>query len=166
MNEHPDPSVRELGATRLALRGDLIFTPQTSGGESYYMVEDPLNSRFFRLGRTEYNFVSLLNGRTSIHEALAHLSTVLPHHHLTEHDAAGLCRWLVEMDLAQTAESSQAGRLAGAADKCEHRRWLARVNPLAFRVPLCGCPDRRSRPWQPGSGGCTRRPRPQVGWCW
>ena len=43
MNEHPDPSVRELGATRLALRGDLIFTPQTSGGESYYMVEGPLD---------------------------------------------------------------------------------------------------------------------------
>jgi len=142
MHDPSDPAVREFGATRLALRGDLIFTPQAAGGEAYYMVEDPLNSRFFRLGRAEYTLASLLDGRTSIHEALAHLSTVFPHHHLTEHDAAGLCRWLVEMDLAQTAESSQAHRLARTADKAERRRWLARFNPLAFRLPLFGCPDR------------------------
>ncbi len=141
MCDQPDQSVRELGSTQLALRGDLIFTPRTSDAQSYYLVEDPLNSRFFRLGHTEYAFVSLLDGRTSIHEALSHLSSVLPHHRLSEHDAAGLCRWLVESDLAHTAQSSQAARLARSADRVEQRRTLARFNPLAFRLPFFG-PDR------------------------
>jgi putative peptide zinc metalloprotease protein len=137
----PDSTVRELGATRLELRGDLVFTPQATGSQSYYMVEDPLNSRFFRLGRTEYTFVSLLDGRTSIQDALRHLSSVQPHHRMTEHDAAGLCRWLVESDLAHTEESSQASRLVVSADKIEQRRAVANINPLAFRLPLLA-PDR------------------------
>ena len=87
MNDQPDHSVRELGSTCLKLRGDLIFTPETSGGQPYYMVEDPLNSRFFRLGKAEYTFVSLMDGDTSIHEALSHLSTAMPHHRLTEVDS-------------------------------------------------------------------------------
>ncbi|MDP6555054.1 MAG: efflux RND transporter periplasmic adaptor subunit [Pirellulaceae bacterium] len=141
MNDQPDQSVRELGSTRLALRGDLIFTPQTAGVQPYYIVEDPLNSRFFRLGHTEYTFVSLLDGRTSILEALSHLSSVLPHHRLTEHDTAGLCRWLVESDLAHTAQSALAVRLACSADRTAQRQALARANPLVFRLPLFG-PDR------------------------
>jgi putative peptide zinc metalloprotease protein len=137
MHDQPDHGVREIGSTRLELRGDLIFTPQTSGNQPYYMVEDPLNSRFFRLGHSEYAFVSLLDGGTTIHEALTHLSTVMPNHRLRESDAAGLCRWLIEMDLAHTAESSQAVPLARTANSLEQRRALARFNPLVFRLPLC-----------------------------
>jgi len=140
MTDQPNNSVREVGSTRLALRGDLVFTPQTSGGQSYYMVEDPLNSRFFRLGQTEYTFVALLDGQTSIQEALSHLSSVMPHHMLTEQDAAGLCHWLVESDLAHTKQSAQASRLARSADRVEQRKALARFNPLVFRLPLFG-PD-------------------------
>ncbi len=141
MHDTPDYSVRELGLTRLRLRGDLVFTPRTSGGETYYMVEDPLNSRFFRLGHAEYTLVSLLNGRTSIQEALSRLSTVMPHHRLSEADAGGLCRWLVEMDLAHTTESSRATRLAESADRLKQRQLLVRWNPLVFRQPLVQ-PDR------------------------
>ena len=117
MTDQPNNSVREIGSTQLALRGDLVFTPQTSGTQSYYMVEDPLNSRFFRLGQTEYTFVALLDGKTSIQEALSQLSSVMPHHMLTEQDAAGLCRWLVESDLAHTKQSAQAARLVRSADR-------------------------------------------------
>src|SRR6266446_717519 len=141
MTTDPDHSVRELGLMRLRLRGDLTFTPQAAVGEPYYLVEDPLNSRFFRLGLVEYTFVSLLDGRTSIQQALGLLSSVMPHHHLTEHDSAGLCRWLVEMDLAHTDESSQGCRLARSAQTIGDRKSLARWNPLAFRLPL-GRPDR------------------------
>ncbi|QDU99024.1 HlyD family efflux transporter periplasmic adaptor subunit [Lignipirellula cremea] len=135
-----DPSVREFGSTRLRLRSDLIFTPQLTGDRPYYLVEDPLNSRFFRLGHVEYTLVTLLDGQTTIHDALSHLSTVLPHHQLTEADAAAHCRWLVAMDLAHTEESAQAARLAGSAQTAARQKTLAQWNPISFRLPL-GRPD-------------------------
>jgi len=136
-----DHSIRELTSMRIRLRGDLVFTPQAAGSRPYYMVEDPLNSRFFRLGPAEYTFLSLLDGDTSIYDALSHLSSASPGHGLTESDAAGLCRWLVEMDLAHTRESSQADRLADSASVTEQKQMLAKWNPLVFKLPL-GRPDK------------------------
>ena len=141
MPESPNHAVRELGATRLKLRGDLIFTPHTSGGQVYYVVEDLLNSRFFRIGHAESTFLSLLDGRTSIQEALSQLSSVLPAHRLSESDAAGLCRWLIQMDLAHTGASSQPSRLADRARHMDQRQRLAGWNPLVFRLPIVR-PDR------------------------
>ena len=113
----PDHCVRELGSTRLKPRGDILVTPQASVLKPYYLIEDPLNSRFFRVGPAEYTFISLLDGTDVIaRTALSHLSNVMPNHRMSEHDAAGLCRWLVEMDLAQTEESSQSARLAQLTD--------------------------------------------------
>ena len=42
--ETPDYSIRELSRMTLALRDELTFTPQTSGGDTYYVIEDPINS--------------------------------------------------------------------------------------------------------------------------
>ena len=105
------------------------------------MVEDPMTSRFFRLGLQEYTFISFLDGHTPIHEALGRLSSIMPNHRLTEQDAAGVCRWLVEMDLAHTAESGKAARLAQTADAVEKRHRATRCNPLVFKLPICR-PDR------------------------
>ena len=129
-------SVREVGATCVRLRDDLRFTPQQSGGQPYYMVEDPLNSRFFRLGHAEYTLVSLLDGNTTIDDALSQLSTIMPHHRLSEMDAAGLCRWLVELDLAYTETSSQVTRLVESASTAQKRKMAAKMNPLIIRIPL------------------------------
>lgn len=162
MHEQLDHSIREFGSTRLALRADLTFTPQASAVDPFYIVEDPLNSRFFRLGHEEYTFISSLDGRTSIQDALSRLSNALPHHRLTEHDVAGLCRWLVEMDLAHTDESSQATRLANAKNETQQRKRLASCNPLMFRVPLFR-PDRlfaAIAPWV----GWLFSPVVMVGW--
>ena len=141
MNDQLDHNVREIGSTRIELRGDLIFTPQLSGEQPYYMIEDPMNSRFFRLGLEEYSFVSLLDGDTSIREALSQLSTVMPNHRLTDIDTVAICRWLVELNLADSAEAADASRLAATAEALENKKALGRWNPLVFRLPLCR-PDR------------------------
>lgn len=140
MQSEFDHRVCEVGATRLKLRNDLIFTPDSSGGLPFYMVEDRLNSRYFRLGVAEYTFVSLLDGDTTINEALSHLSNVLPDHQLTEADAASHCKWLVEMDLAHSAGSSQSSRLAESAQTTYEKKAAEKWNPLMFRIPL-GRPD-------------------------
>lgn len=162
MTTIPNHSVRELGCMRFRLRDELIFTPQMTAGEPYYLVEDPLNSRFFRLGLAEYAFVSLLDGRNSLQEARSLLSDVMPHHSLTEQDCGGICRWLVQMDLAQTEDSSTASRLARRAQSAEQLQSLSRWNPLAFRLPF-GRPERllsRLSVWV----GWMHSPRAFVAW--
>lgn len=140
MERYPDQSVRDLGSTRLAVRRDLVFVPQIESSQPYYLLEDPLNSRFFRLGQAEYTLVSLLDGQTTLHDALGRLSQVIPDHSLTESDVAALARWLVEMDLAQTEASGHAATLTERASQAAGRQTAARVNPLLIRLPL-GRPD-------------------------
>lgn len=134
MHTETDDRVYELGGVCLQLRPDILFSPQLAASGRYYLLEDPLNSRFFRLGHAEYTFVSLLDGRTSIQEAFAQLSVVMPDHCLTETDLAGLCCWLVETELATTAGAPQTEHLLHrpAGQRRARRGW----NPLVFRLPL------------------------------
>lgn len=136
MEHRPDYRVRDFGSTLLTLRGDLAFTPQNKGDETYYTVEDPVNSRFFRLGHGEYTLLTLLDGKTTLRSALAQLAALLPDTHLTENSAVALCHWLVENELAYTAESAQAGRLTSKKTRAVQQETWARFNPLVFRLPL------------------------------
>ena len=144
-----DHSIREPGRLVLTLRGDLVFSPRTSGQDTYYLVEDPFNSKFYRLGVAEYGFVSLLDGKTSISQAMRLLSTAMPDHGITDHDSVAICQWLIDSDLAHTRESGSADRLARSASDAGRREVAARLNPLVHKLAL-GNPDRvldAVRPW-------------------
>lgn len=136
-----DTAAREIGDVCLTLRPDLEFSPRLEGGEWFYVVEDRLHSRFFRLGRAEYQLVAQFDGQTPLHVALQRLATLHPAHGLSESAAAGLARWLLEMDLAHTEESSTAARLTRHATAAERQRWWSQFHPLSFRIPLGGSPD-------------------------
>lgn len=45
------------------LREDLKITFQKQKGEVTYTIEDPINSRYYRVGLLEYKFISLLDGK-------------------------------------------------------------------------------------------------------
>jgi len=147
MSAETTTSVKMLTATRLATRQNLVFTPQISAGQiDYYLVEDPVHGRFFRLGQIEYAFVSCLDGQLTIEEAFADLSKHFPNHGLTEADTIGLCKWLVDMDLAQSVGSTEADRLLRRAKHVHSNKLRANTNPLAFRIPLFK-PDRLLNWW-------------------
>ena len=141
MTNDQDHSIREPGRLVLSLRGDLVFSPRTSGQDTYYLVEDQFNSKFYRLGVAEYGFVSLLDGKTAISQAMQLLSTAMPDHGITDHDAVAICKWLIDSDLAHTLESSGADRLAASASDAERREITARLNPLVHKLAL-GNPNR------------------------
>jgi putative peptide zinc metalloprotease protein len=134
-----DHRVRELRRTNLTLRSDLRFTPQTFGDRQCYVIEDPIGSRFFRIGVPEYAFISLLDGQTTIDEAIRLTAAASPAGGFGDHDAAAICRWLVENHLAHTVESAQRTRLDKTAQEVQRRNFWQRINPLMLRVPL----------WQP-----------------
>ncbi|MGB6044005.1 MAG: efflux RND transporter periplasmic adaptor subunit, partial [Pirellulales bacterium] len=121
-------------------------------GRAGYIIEDVVNSKFFRLGMAEYHFVSLLNGKRTVRDALAMTATARPDDSLTEHDVAMLCQWLVDTDLAHTDSSSAADRLHAASTKAAKRQFMSRINPIFIRIPLL-------RP-----EGLLNRLAPWLGW--
>jgi putative peptide zinc metalloprotease protein len=141
MTTDRDYSIRELGQARLTLRGDLIFSPQSFGGLGCYVVEDPLNSKFYRIGAAEYAFISLLDGRTSVADAMQMTASASPGGGLSEQDAAAICKWLVDAELASTTESASPERLASAANKSARGRLWQQWNPIVVRLPMLR-PDR------------------------
>lgn len=136
MTEQGDYRVREIGNTLVTMRADLIVSPRQAGADKYYVIQDPLTSKFFRIGVTEYTFASLLDGSTSIHQALRLLSNALPNHQLSPQDATGICHWLLQSNLAHTPESRSGNRIAASGAQAEERRTLQRCNPLVCKLPL------------------------------
>ncbi len=47
------------------LQDDLSVSEQSSGGESYFIVKDPITQRYFRLRPPEYFILRQFDGHTS-----------------------------------------------------------------------------------------------------
>ena len=135
-----DAARYDFGAIRPALRRDLAVQTQPFGGEECVVLEDPVRSRFYRVGPVEYAFLSLLDGRTSVSDAVAATASRFGADAITESQAAGLCRWLFENELASTAQSRSVERLLDAGEQDARRGRRERVNPVMLKLPL-GCPD-------------------------
>jgi putative peptide zinc metalloprotease protein len=141
MSSRPSASTVEITNVAPALRGDLRFTLQKYGSQTCYLIEDEKNSRFFRVGIPEYMFISLLDGTTTIREAMAYTATQLGGDAFTERDAASICKWLVDSQLAQTEASTEYDRLLETAESTSKSKRLQWFNPLLIRLPLIR-PDR------------------------
>ena len=71
MHNDLDFSVLDPANAALTLRADLKFTPSEFDGEACYLIEDPLRGKFFRIGSDEFALISLLDGKTTIAQAIA-----------------------------------------------------------------------------------------------
>ena len=129
-------STVEIGNVAPCLRNDLRFTLQKHGQEVCYCVEDPLNSKFYRIGIPEYAFLSLLDGTTTIQDAVRHTAQYLGAEAFNEREAAAMCKWAIDNQLAYTGASSQVDRLFDVARKNAVQQRLQWINPLLIRVPV------------------------------
>ena len=120
---------------RPKLRPGLRFAPRTAGGERFHLIEDEAAGAFHRVGPAEYAFLSRLDGRTTVGEALAKTAN-LGADALTEREAAHVCRWLVESGLAGTPGTDRAARVIAAAEKKDRAAALGLLDPIAVTVPL------------------------------
>ncbi len=143
-----DYRVCDLGRAVVCLRPDLSFAPHCEGKHPYCVVEDPARSRFFRIGIAEYAFLSLLDGKTTVDEAVRAASALIPEHTLSESQAAGIGKWLLDNRLAHVPTAA-AAPTSPADDEEQRHEALSRWNPLVVRCPLLR-PDRllaRLLPW-------------------
>lgn len=131
-----------LNCTRMQLCDDLRITPQVHQGQTYFQVEVPSRTVFYRVGYAEYVFISLLDGATSFNEALAVTSQRLGPDALSTQQASTIYHWLLENELG-TIDPFEA--LVPCARK-PNRTSIP--NPFWLRIPF-GCPDKIVQRIQP-----------------
>ena len=73
-HQQPDHAVREMESACPRLRNDLRLRFQEFSGQPGYLLEDPVQGRFFRLGEREYQFVRALDGTKRIGQIVAQLA--------------------------------------------------------------------------------------------
>ena len=120
----------------LTLRQDLAITPRHDSDEPGYLLEDKVNSKYFRIGVPEYSFIALLDGKTTVREAVGIAARVEPQHAVTKEQAATICRWLIDNELAFTPESASPSGVEANRSRAGQKPAPARWNPLFLRIPL------------------------------
>ncbi len=123
-------STRELDRTRLKLRDEVIVRPLPGADGASYQLEDPTAVKFYRVGRAEYVLISLLDGRTSLAEAVTISSRTLGNEAFTEQEATSICLWLVETGLATPTE----GTIASSPSQ-KSTPLSSLFNPFWMKVP-------------------------------
>lgn len=142
-----DRLTEELQRSCLRLNDELIFRPQKYGQETFFHIEIPSTGRFFRVGFTEYAFLSQFNGNTTFAAALAVVAQSQSADALSEQRAREIVSWLLENGLA-----GFVGEESGIdAKKVQENKtsMLGKLNPFWLKFPF-GDPDRlfaSSLPW-------------------
>nr|WP_143548331.1 HlyD family efflux transporter periplasmic adaptor subunit [Rhodopirellula sp. SM50] len=131
-----------------SVREEVRVAVQVYGGRTCYVIEDVLRSKFYRLGLAEYTFVSLLDGQTTIAEAMGQTAEICGSDGLDEREVATLCKWLLECSIITTEQSSSGNRLEEGRVKQQTRRVLGSINPMIQKIPLFN-PMRVLRPLDP-----------------
>lgn len=139
----PDYKVREMAQARPRLRADLRWTLQRDRNGPYWVMEDPIARRFFRIGVREKEFLCLLDGTLGLNEAVARHAALNLGGSLPESAASATLRWLVDQGLLESAGSGQGQRLGGElrAERAPDKVLAGLGSILFLRIPL-GSPDR------------------------
>ncbi|WP_372365689.1 efflux RND transporter periplasmic adaptor subunit [Candidatus Uabimicrobium sp. HlEnr_7] len=83
------------------LRTDLKITFQKQKGEVYYVIEDPINSRYFRIGLLEYKFVSLLNSKNMLSDIIITMVQDMGEQSFDNHEVLQILNWLNDTGLLE-----------------------------------------------------------------
>ncbi len=135
-----DEATRDLLHSRLKLNDDLTVRPEPVGDVVWYHIEAQRSGRFFRLGRAEYTFISFLDGTTTAAAAVGYTACELGPDAFTTDQAVSILRWLVENELAHSADCGTVVSNTSTSSARDTWKTLERLNPLCLRLPL-GNPD-------------------------
>ncbi len=141
MQDNHQHFASDQSTTSVVFRQDLRLTPCDDARQPHVIVEDPVAGSFYRLGRIEYALAIRLTASRTIAQAYREVCEQYPDHQLSEEDAADLCRWLIDNELAHTESSKTSARLHRSTEKAKTNRIKQHANPIAIRVPLIH-PDR------------------------
>jgi len=136
-----DSAVRELLHLTPRLRDDLSFHSDDQSGEPCYVIEDRIRSKFYRVGLPEHHFICLLDGTTSVEQALSANAVAYGPQALDIQDAAVIVNWLIQSELAQPESGHQSRHILDKIKQRDRQKWFKRLNLIFIKVPLLN-PDR------------------------
>ncbi|XEY22305.1 efflux RND transporter periplasmic adaptor subunit [Candidatus Uabimicrobium helgolandensis] len=102
MDSLVDLAVQDLENLRPRMRSNLKFTFQIIKNVPCYVIEDPVNSRYYRVGVNEYKFLSLLNGKKSVAEAMRIMADTMAEDALLQNEVVQMLHWLGNVNLLET----------------------------------------------------------------
>jgi putative peptide zinc metalloprotease protein len=114
------------------LRDDLPFSIQEQGAKQVCIIEDPVLSRFFRIGLEEYCFLRELDGKQTVTAILTRLAQRGGGQTFSESEALEVLHWLRQNDLLAVA-SNVTNKHQNELKIWKSALWL---NPLMVRIPL------------------------------
>lgn len=141
MTEHASNESTDLANLRLKLRAGLDFELQEHGGAPCYVIFDETSSNYFQIGVPEYAFLSVLDGNTTLQQAIQETSTRLGDDALTIRDAVRIGHWLLESGLANAVDDSGSmlsniTRVLEKNSAQARQKITSQLNPLFMRLPL------------------------------
>lgn len=144
MTAPQSPPVYEMSTAAPRLRDDLVFSPDRSDGEPGYLIDDPIRSKFFRVGRPEFLVMSMLDGQTPLSEVVGTTARQLGPSALDEQQALQLVDWMASSGLLADAEIDTEEDSEPRSESVSKR--LQRL--LAVKLPLIN-PDSLLNHWSP-----------------
>lgn len=136
MDGQGDLTVKELANLYPKIRSNIRFTFQIIKNTPGYVVEDPINSRYYRIGVVEYKFVSLLNGKRSVADAIRIVTDSMAEEALDHHEVVQILHWLGTTNLLHTNHEVKEDQFTGLFGLSHG------VSKIIFpRIPF-GNPDR------------------------
>jgi len=132
---------------QLKLRADVLFSRRSYTGELAYLIEDPINGQYYRIGHDEYRLIRQLDGTLSLPQALEQAKAqgnALEEAHLPQ-----LTNWLIYNQLAYFKPQGATQWQLMGSNAQKFQRNIMRLNPLFIRLNL-GSPDRMIQallPW-------------------
>ncbi|MCE9604985.1 MAG: hypothetical protein K8U03_08795 [Planctomycetia bacterium] len=139
--------IQEPGSFVVRARGDVRASRRSERGKPYYFLEDSLRGTYYRLGEAEFALFDSLNGVCTLDEAVAKAAAKRPDDALNLDHALALSKWLLEVGLVYTAESTSTERVQGKTEIAQFGAWK-RWSPWFIRWTW-GSADRLIEKFQP-----------------
>lgn len=129
-----DPHQQWLAAT-LKLRTELKFDTRREGENTFVVVEDPVRSKYFQIGTSEYEFLAALDGRRPTSEIVSTLNAN-GRKKITEEQAVTISQWLVQSNLIISDTLDATNRIKTQLKAVNSQAWMSKINPISFKVTL------------------------------
>lgn len=130
----PDPNAQWLQA-QLQLRAELKFDTRIEDGNTFVVIEDPVRSKYFQIGVSEFEFIASLDGQRTTEEVLAQLHAN-GHDTIREQQAVTISQWLAQSNLLISESTESTDRLKTQVRSLNSQTLISKINPISFKVNL------------------------------